>query len=328
MQQALKQFFSLSGRQSEEVAAGKIDFNRAMLEIQSGSIMTGCESVVSQLSQLRSTMNTDEWRRFIGEEARVHPIKDLLHNDPFTRHAYSKPRGYPGDADLLDYIYTPASVVRDDSIGARISVYTTDAPAPRAVRHRRDVIAGLVDTIAEESVRKPRVLSLACGHLREAGLSQALAAGQIAEYVAIDQDEASLEVIDRDYGHLPVKTVHGSVKQILVRGLDDWGFDFIYAAGLFDYLSQPVGRRLCDVLFAALNPGGRLLAANFTPGIKDVGYMEAFMDWFLIYRAESQVKDLTSGIPTSELADVRSWTDPAKNIVYVLAQKRHLLSAR
>jgi extracellular factor (EF) 3-hydroxypalmitic acid methyl ester biosynthesis protein len=89
-----------------------------------------------------------------------------------------------------------------------------------------------------------------------------------------------------------------------------------------------VGRRLCDVLFAALNPGGQLLVPNFMPGIKDVGYMEAFMDWFLIYRTESQVRDLTSGIPSFELSDVSSWTDQRKNVVYVLARKRNVLQAR
>lgn len=155
----------------------------------------------------------------------------------------------------------------------------------------------------------------------------ALKAGKVAEILAIDQDEANLETIDRGYGHLAVKTQQGSVKQILVRELNDWGFDIIYAGGLFDYLSQPVGRRLCDALFAALNPGGRLLAANFMPGTKDVGYMEAFMDWFLIYRTEAQVRDLTYGIPASELSEVRSWSDEAKNVVYVLAQKRRMLSA-
>ena len=324
---AAKQTLTLSSWPSVDVGAGSIDLNRAMREIQSGSIVSGCDLLVSQLSQVRSTMNTDEWRRFVGDQARAHPIRELLHDDPFTRHAYSKPRGYPGDADLLDYIYTPSSAAGDDSIGAKIAAYTSDAAAPRAVRRRRDLIASLIDDIAEASTRTPRVLSLACGHLREASLSKALSAGQVAEYVAIDQDEASLDIINRDYGHLAVKTQHGSVKQILTRGLRDWGFDFIYVAGLFDYLSQPVGRRLCEVLFAALNPGGRLLAANFTPGIKDVGYMEAFMDWFLIYRNEEQLRDLASGIPASELAGIRSWMDPARNIVYVLAQKRHMLRA-
>lgn len=325
MQQALEHILPFLSRHSPVRTTEHIDLNDLMDKIEAGDIRAGVESLVAQLSKLRVATNTDDWRRFIGEEARVHPIKDLLHRDAFTRHAYSKPRGYPGDAELLDYIYEPQRMEISDSLGKSISTYTTNAAAPRAVRQRRDVIAELIDFVANEKRRSPRILSLACGHLREAGMSRALKTGKVAELVAIDQDEASLEVIQRDYGHMAVKSQHGSVKQILVHGLNDWGFDLIYAAGLFDYLSQPVGRRLCDVLFAALNPGGRLLVPNFIPGIKDVGYMEAFMDWFLIYRTEAQVRDLTSGIPGSEISDVRSWTDEERNVVYVLAQKRRML---
>jgi extracellular factor (EF) 3-hydroxypalmitic acid methyl ester biosynthesis protein len=313
----------------KSTAAGseRLHLTGMMEKIEAGNVSIGVALLVSQLSRLRSRTNTDEWRRFIGEEARQHPIKDLLHTDPFTHHAYSKPRGYPGDAELLDFIYEPQAALPQDAIGNEIFAYTTNAAAPRAVRHRGDAIANLVDTVAEELRQPPRVLSVACGHLREVRLSKALVAGKVAEWLAIDQDEKSLDVINRDYGHLAVTTRHGSVKQILVRGLNDWGFDLIYAAGLFDYLSQPVGRRLCDVLFAALNPGGRLLVPNFMPGIKDAGYMEAFMDWFLIYRTEAQVRDLTFGIPTSELSDIRSWTDAEQNVVYVMAQKRRMLAA-
>jgi len=328
MRQALEYLLDFSSRANGSNEKPPIDLGELTERIESGDVTEGVAELVSQLSHHRARTNTDEWRRFIGEEARVHPIRDVLHSDPFTNHAYSKPRGYPGDAELLDYMYGAAAAPKDNSLGARISVYTTNAQAPTAVRHRRDVIAQLIDSTADEMKRKPRVLSLACGHLREAGLARSLWAGKVGELVAIDQDEAALEVIRRDYEQLPVKTQVGSVKQILVRGLNDWGFDLIYAAGLFDYLSQPVGRRLCDVLFAALNPGGQLLVPNFMPGIKDVGYMEAFMDWFLIYRTEAQVRDLTSGIPSFELSDVSSWTDQRKNVVYVLARKRNVLQAR
>ena len=32
-------------------------------------------------------------------------IKRLAHQDPFTRRAFEKPRGYAGDAELLEYIH-------------------------------------------------------------------------------------------------------------------------------------------------------------------------------------------------------------------------------
>jgi len=30
-----------------------------------------------------------------------HPIRELIHEDPFTRRAFEKPRGYDGDTELL-----------------------------------------------------------------------------------------------------------------------------------------------------------------------------------------------------------------------------------
>jgi hypothetical protein len=34
-----------------------------------------------------------------------HPVRNLLHQDPFTYRAFSRPRGYAGDAVMMDYIY-------------------------------------------------------------------------------------------------------------------------------------------------------------------------------------------------------------------------------
>jgi hypothetical protein len=35
-----------------------------------------------------------------------------------------------------------------------------------------------------------------------------------------------------------------------------------------------------------LKPGGRLLVANFLHDLPNVGYMESFMGWPLIYRSD------------------------------------------
>src|SRR5215471_16334510 len=84
----------------------------------------------------------------------------------------------------------------------------------------------------------PGVLAVAAGHLREAELSNALASGRLDRFVALDADAESLRDIAGHYAHLGVETVHASVRHLLARKIKLGSFDFIYAAGLYDYLSE------------------------------------------------------------------------------------------
>jgi hypothetical protein len=93
-------------------------------------------------------------------------------------------------------------------------------------------------------------------------------------------------------------------------------FDFIYAAGLYDYLPDRIAGRLTEMLFRRLRPNGKLWIANFLPDIADAGYMEAFMDWWLIYRSEEQMLSLCQGL-RSDPQQLRSFTEPENNIHFV-----------
>lgn len=64
---------------------------------------------------------------------------------------------------------------------------------PSAVRERLAIIRGLVDGQAKQSSKPVRILSLACGHCREAADSEALREGRISQWIAFDQDAESLE---------------------------------------------------------------------------------------------------------------------------------------
>ena len=44
----------------------------------------------------------------VGRQILTHPLGELLHRDPFTRRGFDKPRGYAGDAVLIDYLYATA----------------------------------------------------------------------------------------------------------------------------------------------------------------------------------------------------------------------------
>ena len=97
-------------------------------------------------------------------------------------------------------------------------------------------------------------------------------------------------------------------------------FDLIYAAGLFDYLSARVCRRLMANLFARLRSGGRLLVANFVPGGRDAGYLQAFMDWRLIYRPKDDILDFPSGLVACELGEP-AFIEPSRNIGFLEIEK-------
>ena len=280
-----------------------------------GSLRTFFE----ELHYIRSRVSSTEWHE-ICTEVRQHRIHALTQQDPFTARATRKPRGYAGDAVMLDFIYREGPGIQkalDDAtdLGRRLNEWTSNVPAARAVRFRRSVLAQMIDRTNDE-VRDAEVLSLACGHLREAALSDALSLGLLKRFVAVDQDLESLEIVKTDYGHLGIIPVRNSVRSI-VAGQSCFGsFDLVYAAGLFDYLRQDVATRLTTILLNHVKPGGVLLLANFLPDIRDAGYMEAVMDWWLVLRTPDEMRALLAEAQ-NRVRDAVTFLDPDRNIVFL-----------
>jgi hypothetical protein len=68
--------------------------------------------------------------------------------------------------------------------------------------------------------------------------------------------------------------------------------------------------------------GGSLLVTNLVGGIRDVGYMEAFMDWKLEYRDANEMFGLTTVLPEHELADRRTFSEEGGGIVFMIVRRR------
>jgi hypothetical protein len=75
-------------------------------------------------------------------------------------------------------------------------------------------------------------------------------------------------------------------------------------------------------MFDMVVPGGRVLVANFAPGLPEVGYMESFMAWKLIYRTPEEMTRLSADIPGSEWKSHRVFWDASENIVFLDVVKR------
>lgn len=285
----------------------------------SGDVHVAMARLRTSLRELRSQLHPHEWAT-VGEEARRHPLHGLLLESPFTRRAYEKPRGYAGDAVLMDLIYGLAAPGDLSPLGGMLYGYEFDSPCFQSVRLRRAVLAREIDSIAA-SHPNPHVLSVASGHLREVEWSRASREGAVA-ITALDQDRDSLECIDRDYGRYRVATLPATIGDVLRRSVPLSGLDLIYAAGLYDYLDADLGRVLTATLFQMLAPGGRLLIANFTPATHDAAFMEAFMDWRLVYRTAAEVLALADAIPRQRVAAVDQFCDDNRHVAYMRVVRR------
>jgi extracellular factor (EF) 3-hydroxypalmitic acid methyl ester biosynthesis protein len=129
-------------------------------------IPAAMKALICDLSELRGRTPHEEWRAFGRESATTHVIGELLRQDPFTRRSFEKPRGYAGDAVMLDYVYGQQGADGATDLGKAILQCLTSSTLAEAVRWRRDVLATSVELLGLK-VFRPRVLALACGHLRE-----------------------------------------------------------------------------------------------------------------------------------------------------------------
>lgn len=277
------------------------------------------------LHQLRRRFEPSVWRELIPI-VQNHSTAEYFLQDPFTRWSFEKPRGYSGDAQLLDFIYGHPSV--DDyinsssDIGLQLYDYTKAASSSVAVRERRDILTKYVDKTALASIEKPEILTIAAGHLREANRSVALREGRLKRWVALDQDPQSIGAISCDFNGTAVEAIDGSVRTILSRHHTLGQFDLVYSAGLYDYLVDKVAIKLTERCLEMLKPGGRYLFANFAEDIAVDGYMETYMNWALLLRSEADMWRIIHAVADPEQFTCEVFFGQNRNVVYGVIQRR------
>ena len=194
-----------------------------------GDIQAAMGALRRELREQRAQLPREDWVTF-GDHARRHPLHELLLESPFTRRAYEKPRGYAGDAGLMDLIYgmSPGSGELSP-LGGMLYGYEFDSPCFQSVRTRRAVLAREIDNVAG-ATPDARVLAVASGHLREIEWSRAARAGAV-QITALDQDRHSLGCIERDYGgRYPVNTIAATIGDVLRRSVRIPDVDLVYAS--------------------------------------------------------------------------------------------------
>ncbi|RWC70188.1 MAG: class I SAM-dependent methyltransferase [Mesorhizobium sp.] len=280
--------------------------------------------LLSLLNALRAKVHPDVWQALIPL-VQNHPLQKYFLEDPLTHWSFTKPRGYSGDAQLLDYIYcdphVAESVASASEIGKALYSHTQNVPSCVAARERRDLLTRYVDETAAKNGPETEVLAIAAGHLREANRSTALAEGRLKRWVALDQDPQSVGLIARDFQGTAVEAIDGSVRTVLTRSQKLGKFDLIYASGLYDYLQHNVAVKLTKTCLQMLKPNGTFLFANYAEGTPDAGYRETFMDWVLLLRSEVDMWNIINASVDRNTVEAQVYFGENRNVLYGVIQK-------
>ncbi len=151
------------------------------------------------IERQRKSMNPDEWRNHVSSDTALCKWRYLLSHDPYTKWGLIKPRGYAGDATLMDFAYKHPSVSQyvDNAgdLGKQIYKHTSSARQSKSARERTEHIASLISNICNKH-SNVSIASFASGHGRELELLNKHTSDAISKFVAIDSDSDSLSTLN------------------------------------------------------------------------------------------------------------------------------------
>jgi extracellular factor (EF) 3-hydroxypalmitic acid methyl ester biosynthesis protein len=253
----------------------------------------------------------------------LHP---LLMCSPFVHHIYSKPLGFAGDYGALKKLLGDRYEGR--TLYAKlVNAWIVSTSAGEAYRKRVQV---LIDELQDQSLvchergQVLRTLSIGCGAGNEVvAFLKNEELSNNADMTLVDFNDPTLAHCkervtrtQREYWRLTrIRWVKQGIQGVIAdetrmrrKGLTTHGpvvkaaaYDFISCTGLLDYFSDRVCKRLIQVLWNMLAPGGKLVICNFTSSNPIIGFMDYVLDWKLIYRdAESFRKLLPEDVKAEQ----------------------------
>ena len=285
----------------------RIEMLRAAAQSVAGPALRAIESLGDRFEEVATRVEREL------RPAHIHFTRRNLHStlmsSPFAYRTFHKPLGYAGDYEMVNMI--GRDPYEGGSLFARVvnAWFLQQLPA-EAHRNRLKI---LKQKLIEETARMVRaghvakVFNLGCGPASE--IRDFLSDSELsdhAQFTLLDFNEetiqhtgALLKQVSNRFGRrtiiqLQKKSVQQLLKDAARAGTQSTGakFDYVYCAGLFDYLPDRICKQLMGALYDLLAPGGLLLVTNVDGTRPFHNKLEFILDWNLIYRTGPQLADL------------------------------------
>lgn len=207
---------------------------------------------------------------------------------PSTMHgwAYLKPHGYAGDFEIIDRHYQ--RYVTTDPALAAWDRYWQAGAAAKAVRNRKSYFHELLELNACKTDAEITVLNIASGPGRD--VSEFLSSGSHnVRFDCIDQDPKAIHHAAALCRAHPQRV--NFIKANALKYQPAKCYDVIWSAGLFDYFSDRIFKRLLRRLIPKIAPGGQLVIGNFSESNPNNHWLH-FCEWHLRHRSSEQLVQL------------------------------------
>lgn len=254
-------------------------------------------------------------------------ITTALVDGPTWQRSHGKPLGYPGDYQLMNYMYDEQP--EGGSVRAMF-LHALGLVAGRPIVSRMHTLAELmVDWYAEHAEGPFRVTSIGSGPAREFEPIARLAPAESRwEVTLVDQEPAALEfalssnsTLTKD-SRFTTRGLNSSFTQMLNPSQSIVHLpqqDVIYSLGLVDYLSLPLASRFARRMLDYVRPGGRVVIANVNNLVTGITWQaEHVSDWTLYFRSREEMTAIAQAAPEAEIKIVE---DSIRSVYFLIMRK-------
>lgn len=283
---------------------------------------------------------SDMTKAALNDPAKLRAMKELTElvltpefcKGAIWNRSYTKPLGYPGDFQVMNYVYDW------EEVGAtpyEKLLHSMGLEALECVRARMKLLEDVVEKEAASLPKGKRIraLSLGSGPAREVGsiLSRTTVNGPAYEFTLIDQEPEALQyayegcypTIATTAPHCAINCLNLSMLDVLRGDVEDervGNQDIVYSLGLFDYLHDRRSRQLAASMFSLLKPGGLMVIGNVNDAeFSGVWATECLLDWHMFYRSDAEMRGWAEGL---DAAECWTETEPTEHVRLLFVRKR------
>jgi len=232
----------------------------------------------------------------------------------FISRSFTKPRGYPGDYELLNAIYDRDP--KATGFGGYLDRYILDSTLGRAVVARLRAAREFLTNEVASRGGVARIMNVACGSGREYINDFLAAEATDVTITCVDNDPAALEFVQTNITPLLSPQIDMQFKRYnalrMISGktnVERFGrSDIIYSVGLCDYIPDDYLIPMLRGWRESLADGGVVYVAFKDMELYDKAVYQWLMDWYFYQRTYEDCRRLfvEAGYDMDEMEVTRS----------------------